>query len=263
MNHPAIAVEHVSQHFGETIAVSDVSLSVNHGEIAVIIGGSGAGKTSLLRIMVGLDKPTAGRVWVDGEDIVPLRDRELNRLRRKFGMVFQYSALLDSLTVLDNVALPLREHTALPSREIEAKVRETLNKLELPGILDRFPSELSGGMRKRVGLARALVLEPQILMYDEPTSGLDPLTARLVDDLVLRTRDDFGVASVIISHDMVQAHKVADTVHVLDKGQLVASGTPAVLSNTESSLAQRFFSASVIAATDRAAERSAATVGTL
>ncbi|MEN9578892.1 MAG: hypothetical protein RJA70_1901 [Pseudomonadota bacterium] len=246
MTAPAIAVDHVSQLFGETLALSDVSLTVDRGEVAVIIGASGAGKTSLLRIMVGLDKPTSGRVLIDGEDIVPLNERQLSRLRRKFGMVFQYSALLDSLTVLDNVGLPLREHTTLSGQEIEAKVQATLVRLELPGILDRFPSELSGGMRKRVGLARALVLEPQILMYDEPTSGLDPLTARLVDDLILKTRDDFGVASVIISHDMVQAHKIADQVHVLDQGKLVASGTPAALFEDTAGLAQRFFSASII-----------------
>ncbi len=240
-----LVVEDVVQRFDDVVALDGVNLRVKRGDVAVVIGGSGAGKTSLLRVMIGLDQPTSGKVLVEGENIVGLGERELKRVRRKFGMVFQYSALLDSLTVLDNVGLPLKEHTKLSRQEIQDKVSRLLERLELRNVLDRFPAELSGGMRKRVGLARALILEPMLVMYDEPTSGLDPLTARLVDDLILKTRDDFEVTSVVISHDMVQAQKVADRIYVLDKGRMVAEGTADELRKGDT-LARSFFSASMI-----------------
>lgn len=245
MANAPLAVENVIQRFDHVVALDHVNFKADAGDISVIIGGSGAGKTSLLRVMIGLDQPTSGSVLVEGQNIARLRERDLKAIRRKFGMVFQYSALLDSLTVLDNVGLPLKEHTDYSRQQITDKVSQTLEKLELRNILDRFPAELSGGMRKRVGLARALVLEPSIVMYDEPTSGLDPLTARLVDDLIVKTRDSFGVTSVVISHDMVQAQKVADKIYVLDRGRMVAEGTPKEL-QAEEGLARRFFAASMV-----------------
>lgn len=241
-----LVVEGVTQRFGDVLALSDISFDVPPGEIAVVIGGSGAGKTTLLRILIGLDRPTAGSVKIDGQDITRLSERALHQVRRKFGMVFQSAALLDSLNVLENVALPLREHTRLNEREVKERVRATLDALELGAIEGRLPSQLSGGMRKRVGIARALMLNPDILLYDEPTSGLDPLTARIVDQLIEKTRDRFGVTSVVISHDMAETQLIADRVLLLHQGRLHDQGTARALRAKQDSLAGRFFEASLI-----------------
>jgi phospholipid/cholesterol/gamma-HCH transport system ATP-binding protein len=243
-----IVVENLCKRFGDYTALADISMTIRRGQIAVIIGGSGAGKTTLLKILIGLDKPTSGAIFVDGIDIAPMRERDMNKVRRKFGMVFQYSALLDSMNVLDNLAFPLPEHTKMREKEIREKVREKLEVLKLPGIERRFPSQLSGGMKKRVGLARALMLEPSAIMYDEPTSGLDPLSARLVDDLILETRDRFGVTSIVISHDMAVALRIADQIHLLAKGRIETSCTPEEVVRGSSELAQEFFDSSGIAA---------------
>jgi phospholipid/cholesterol/gamma-HCH transport system ATP-binding protein len=251
-----IVVESLRKEFDQYVALSDINLTVRRGHIAVVIGGSGAGKTTLLKILIGLDKPTAGAVFVDGVDIAPLGDSEMNRVRKKFGMVFQYSALLDSLSVFDNMAFPLREHTKLKPKEIKSRVLEKLRILGLEGTENKFPSELSGGMRKRVGLGRALMLEPEILMYDEPTSGLDPLSSRLVDDLIAETRDRFGVTSIVISHDMAGALRIADHIYVLSQGRLVADGTPDELVHGTSELVHQFFQASGISAEHVLAEES-------
>jgi phospholipid/cholesterol/gamma-HCH transport system ATP-binding protein len=251
-----IVVENLRKEFDQYVALADVNLTVRRGHIAVVIGGSGAGKTTLIKILIGLDKPTSGAIYVDGRDIAPLGDSEMNRVRRKFGMVFQYSALLDSLSVFDNVAFPLREHTKLKAKEIKSRVLEKLRVLGLEGTENKFPSELSGGMRKRVGLARALMLEPEILMYDEPTSGLDPLSSRLVDDLIAETRDRFGVTSIVISHDMAGALRIADRIYVLSQGRLVADGSPEELVHGSSELVHQFFQASGISAEHVLAEDS-------
>lgn len=241
-----IIVEGVSKRFGDFLALDDINLCIRRGHIAVVIGGSGAGKSTLMKVLIGLDKPTSGHITIDGQDITALRETEMNRVRQKFGMVFQYSALLDSMTVMDNVAFPLREHTRMRPREIREAVLEKLRILKLEGTEDKFPSELSGGMRKRVGLARALMLKPEILMYDEPTSGLDPLSSRLVDDLIVETRDRFGVTSIVISHDMTGALQIADTIYMLDDGRLVTHGSPAELLRGDADLARRFLEASGI-----------------
>jgi phospholipid/cholesterol/gamma-HCH transport system ATP-binding protein len=239
----AISFEHVEMRFSGFTALGDISFGVRRGEIAVIIGGSGAGKTTLLRIMVGLLRPTTGAVKIDGEDIARMNERELQRVRAKFGMVFQYSALLDSLTVLENVALPLKEHERLSARACKERSLAMLDSLELTGVEDHYPSQLSGGMRKRVALARALIRHPSIVVYDEPASGLDPLTARRVDDLILSTRERFRVTSVVISHDMVEAMKLADHLLVLDKGRLLEDGPPSELRDRPGGLAARYFAA--------------------
>jgi len=239
-----LMVRGLTQRFDDFVALDQVSLDVAPGRIVVILGGSGAGKTTLLRLLIGLDRPSEGSVVVDGVDIARLPERELTRIRRKFGMVFQYSALLDSLDVLDNVAFPLREHTRLGEGEIRQKVTAQLAELGLEGIEHRFPSQLSGGMRKRVALARALMLEPSILVYDEPTSGLDPLTSRRVDDLIRATRDRYGVTSVVISHDMASALDIADHVYLLSRGRIVGGGTPAELAAGKEELASQFLAAS-------------------
>jgi phospholipid/cholesterol/gamma-HCH transport system ATP-binding protein len=241
-----LLVEHVAKTFGVTAALADINLKVDRSQIVVIIGGSGAGKTTLLKILIGLDRPTSGRVWFNGTDMVTMGEIALNRIRRKFGMVFQYSALLDSMTVLENVAFPLREHTNLPGGEIRRRVLEKLKLLNLAGVEKLMPSQLSGGMKKRVGLARALMLEPEVLLYDEPTSGLDPLSSRLVDELISQTRDRFGVTSIVISHDMAGALRIADKIVLMSEGRIAAIGTPEQLVSSGPGLAQEFFLASGI-----------------
>jgi phospholipid/cholesterol/gamma-HCH transport system ATP-binding protein len=244
MAEPQILVEELEKRFGETQVLKSVNMRVERSEVAVIIGGSGAGKTTLLRVLIGLERPTSGRVVVAGVDIAALSERQLNAARRKFGMVFQYSALLDSMNVLDNVAFPLREHTKLKEREIKERVLDKLKAVGLEGTSERFPSQLSGGMRKRVGLARALMLEPEVLMYDEPTSGLDPITTRTVDEMILETRDRFGVTSVVISHDMAGALQIADRIFVLSKGMVAASGTPRELVEGDNEIVRQFIDSS-------------------
>ncbi|HEV8551283.1 MAG TPA: ABC transporter ATP-binding protein [Polyangiaceae bacterium] len=250
-----IVVERLGKRFGSFEALSDVDMRIHKGEIAVIIGGSGAGKTTLLKILIGLDRPTSGRIEVNGENIVGLSERELNRVRQRFGMVFQYSALLDSMNVLENVAFPLREHTKLGEQEIRAKVAEKLGVLGLSGTETKFPSELSGGMRKRVGLARALMLEPEAVLYDEPTSGLDPITSRKVDDLIVETRDRFGVTSIVISHDMAGALRIADQIVLLAQGRVVAAGPPRELVDRGAELLREFIESSGIEADRLLGER--------
>lgn len=237
----------VDRRFGDFWALRDINLSIDPGSVSVIIGGSGAGKTTLLRLLIGLDKPTRGSILLDGKDIAQLSERSLNDLRREMGMVFQYSALLDSMTVFENVAFPLREHKrGMREKEIKKRVLDKLAALGLAGAEGKLPGELSGGMRKRTALARALMLEPKAIFYDEPTSGLDPLSARLVDRLIVDTRDRFGVTSVVISHDMAGALQIADRIHLLSQGQVVASGSPGELSRGTHPLARAFFEASGI-----------------
>ncbi len=218
-----------------------MSFAAQHGETTVIIGGSGAGKTTLLRMIVALEKPTSGQILIDGNDIVPMSASELNRIRTKFGMVYQYAALLDSSNVFDNVAFPLLEHTKLSKAEIRDKVLTQLKTLGLDdGVDKKFPAELSGGMRKRVGLARALMLEPKILVYDEPTSGLDPLTSRMVDDLIDETRERFKVTSIVISHDIASCFRIAHQAILLIRGKVVACGRPDELAQGENEEAREF-----------------------
>lgn len=241
-------VDDVKKSFGATKVLHGITMHLKRKETAVIIGGSGAGKTTLLRLLIGLERPTTGHIWVDSEDMGALDDYEMNRMRQKFGMVFQYAALLDSLTVFDNVAFPLREHRKLMSRAaIRDKVVSMLNLLGLENKEERMPSELSGGQRKRVGLARALMLEPEILIYDEPTSGLDPLTSRMVDDLIEETRDRFGVTSVVISHDMASTFRIAHQAFLVVNGRVVAHGKPDELAYGDNEQARSFIAASGIA----------------
>lgn len=243
-----IFVDDVKKSFGSTVVLRGITMKLIRNETAVVIGGSGAGKTTLLRILIGLERPSSGHIWVDGQDMAAMKEYELNTFRQRFGMVFQYAALLDSLTVLENVAFPLREHRKkMSNREIREKVVKMLNDLGLENKENRVPSELSGGQRKRVGLARALMLEPEILIYDEPTSGLDPLTSRMVDDLIEETRDKFGVTSVVISHDMTSTFRIAHQAFLLINGQVAASGTPDDLNNGKSEIARSFIAASGIA----------------
>lgn len=243
-----VVLRDVRKSFGDQEILKGVDLIARRRETTVIIGGSGAGKTTLLRLIVALERATSGHIFIDGEDITTLSERELNRIRKKFGMVYQYAALLDSISVFDNVAFPLVEHTKLAKKEIRDRV---MNKLEILGldpnvVAPKFPSELSGGMRKRVGLARALMLEPPILVYDEPTSGLDPLTSRLVDDLIEEMRQRFGVTSIVISHDIASCFRIAHQAVLLIKGRVEASGPPDELLDGGSDLAREFIRNSAV-----------------
>ncbi|HVH45849.1 MAG TPA: ATP-binding cassette domain-containing protein [Labilithrix sp.] len=243
-----VVLRDVRKSFGEQEILKGVDLVARRRETTVIIGGSGAGKTTLLRLIVSLERATSGHVFIDGEDVTRLPERELNRVRKKFGMVYQYAALLDSISVLDNVAFPLVEHTKLSRKEINERVMEKLEILGLDPkvVAPKFPSELSGGMRKRVGLARALMLEPPILVYDEPTSGLDPLTSRLVDDLIEEMRQRFGVTSVVISHDIASCFRIAHQAVLLIKGRVEASGPPDELLEGDSEVAREFIRNSAV-----------------
>jgi phospholipid/cholesterol/gamma-HCH transport system ATP-binding protein len=237
-----VVLREVKKQFDDQEVLRGVTLTARRKETTVIIGGSGAGKTTLLRLIVALERATSGQIWVDGEDVTNLPERALNGVRKKFGMVYQYAALLDSINVFDNIAFPLVEHTKMSSKEIRERV---MGKLEILGldpkvVATKFPSELSGGMRKRVGLARALMLEPPILVYDEPTSGLDPLTSRLVDDLIEEMRQRFGVTSIVISHDIASCFRIAHQAILLIKGRVEAAGPPDALLDGDSDVAREF-----------------------
>lgn len=231
----------VRKSYDEVEILRGVSMLARRGETTVIIGGSGAGKTTLLRLIVALEPPTTGSIVVDGEEIVGLSEHELNRVRQKFGMVYQYAALLDSVNVMDNVSFPLVEHTKLPKSEIHDRVIERLQSLGLDAsVAKKFSSELSGGMRKRVGIARALMLEPSIMIYDEPASGLDPPTSRMVDDLIEEVRERFGVTSIVSSHDITSCFRIAHQAILMMHGQIVARGSPDDLASGENEVARDF-----------------------
>ena len=200
-----------------------VTFDIYRGLTNVVVGASGSGKTVLLRQLIRLERPDSGRIEVDGLDIVPLNEVQLNEVRKKFGMVFQMSALFDSMDVYDNVAFPLREHAKLSRRQIKEEVEAALEALGVLHAIHKLPSELSGGMRKRVAVARALVMKPEILIYDEPTTGLDPITSRTVDDLIESTRARFHVTSIVISHDMESVFSMGHHVNLLYKGHMELS----------------------------------------
>lgn len=217
-----------------------VDLNIPKGKITVILGPSGEGKTVLLKLMIGLLRPEKGRVLVGGIDLRTLEGRPLNEFRKKFGMLFQSGALFDSMTVRENVAFPLREHTRLTSQEIEKKVREKLSLVGLEEAIDKIPAELSGGMRKRVGLARAIALEPSIILYDEPTTGLDPLMTDTINHLIVDTQKKLGITSVIISHDIESTFEVADFVAMLHEGRIIGHGSPSLFKNLTHPFIRKF-----------------------
>jgi phospholipid/cholesterol/gamma-HCH transport system ATP-binding protein len=227
---PAVELEHVSKSFGSKVVLNDVSLRVDRGSIMVMLGPSGTGKSVLLRCLVGLLKPDQGAVKVFGEDVAALdesrrADREaLFRVRRRFGMLFQDGALFDDMNVAENVAFPMRLHTRLGEEEMRARVMDKLARVGLPGTEDKFPSELSGGMRKRVAFARAIALEPDIVLCDEPSSGLDPVMSATLDELILEMHRTLGLTFIVISHDTAEARKIADTIGMLANGRLVTYG---------------------------------------
>lgn len=225
-----------------------LDLDVERGKVNVVIGGSGQGKSVLVKHIIGLLRPSAGKVWVDGIDVHALDSAEIARFRKKFGMVFQMAALFDSLTVEENVAFPLVEHTRRSKAEIREIVRARLESLGLGGAEKKFPGELSGGMRKRVGVARALVLEPEIILYDEPTTGLDPLATENVDRMILEVAERFRVTSVVISHDMASVFRIADRIAMVHEGRIAFAGTVDEIRGTENEFVRRFVTTSGVAA---------------
>ena len=243
-----VRVRGLDKRFGDNIVLSGVDLDIERGKVNVIIGASGAGKSVLIKHFMVLLRPDRGRVLVDGVDVFGLDARALASFRRRFGLVFQFAALFDSLNVFDNCAFPLREHTKKSRGEIKDIVDDRLAALGLAGTQAKFPAELSGGMRKRVGLARALVLEPAILMFDEPTTGLDPLATRNVDEMILSTMERYKVTSVVISHDMASVFRIADRIALLHQRHIQAVGTVDEIRSSADPYLREFITTSGVAA---------------
>ncbi len=220
-----IKIKNVSKYFGAKTALKNINLEIGTGETLAIIGGSGSGKSTLLRLMIGLIKPSEGEIWIGDDEISHMDEKEITRVRLKMGMVFQYSALFDSMTVGDNVAFGLVEHTDLDKAKIREIVREKLKQVGLEGVEERMPNELSGGMKKRVSLARAIAFGPEIIFYDEPSSGLDPITTNRIDELIISTQKALNVTSIVVTHDMVSACKIADRIAMVYNGDLIAVDT--------------------------------------
>jgi phospholipid/cholesterol/gamma-HCH transport system ATP-binding protein len=237
-----IQLKDIHKSFGDHVVLKGLNLEIPKGKVTVILGSSGCGKSILMKHMIGLIKPDRGHVVVDNVDLHQLSETELNSFRRKFGMLFQSAALFDSMTVEDNVAFPLREHLSLSSEAIRRRVKDCLGLVGLKDVEGKMPSELSGGMRKRVGLARAIALEPEIILYDEPTTGLDPLMTDTINRLIIHTQEKLSVTSVVISHDIESTFAVADKVAMLYEGGIVAEGTPEDLRRSSHPFVQQFLS---------------------
>ena len=220
-----IKIKNICKEFNGKPALKNINMEIKDGETLAIIGGSGSGKSTLLRLMIGLIRPTSGELWIGDQEISHLSDSELDKVRLRMGMVFQYSALFDSMTVGDNVAFGLREHTKLSEKEISKIVAEKLELVGLPGMENYMPGELSGGMKKRVSLARAIAFEPEIIFYDEPSSGLDPITTVKIDELIVSTQKQLNVTSIVVTHDMVSACHIADRIAMIYEGELIAIDT--------------------------------------
>ena len=221
-----IKVVGVDKSFGDNKVLRGTNLSVRRGETTVIIGRSGCGKSVLLKHMIGLLKPDKGKVFVNGTEVTALGHRGLFELRQKFGMLFQSAALFDSLTVWENVGLGLIEHSDLGMEEIRSRASEKLALVGLKGVEDVKPAELSGGMKKRVGLARAIAMDPEIILYDEPTTGLDPIMADVINELICNLKNTLNITSVVVTHDMTSAYKIGDRIAMLYEGQIIYEGTP-------------------------------------
>jgi len=239
MAEPIIELRDVSFHVPGRRILDGVNLRVESGEICCVMGGSGSGKTTLLRIIVGLVRPTSGEVLIEGRDITGLSEQELNQVRKRIGFVFQYSALFDSLTVWENVEFGLLRDRR-PRQEIDRIVQEKLEAVGLRGIDSLYPAQLSGGMRKRVGMARALAMEPPIVLYDEPTSGLDPVTVALTDTLIMKLRDRFQNTAIVVSHHLPSIFKIADRVAMLYDGGIRIFGTPEEVRQSSDPVVRQF-----------------------
>lgn len=239
-----VSIRDLVKSYGSSRILHGVSFDLLRGKTNVIIGPSGSGKSVMMRQLIRLEEPDSGAIVFEGQDIAKVQGRALSSLRRRFGMVFQHSALFDFMTVFENVAFPLREHTRLSRAEIRDRVDERLESLGILEAAHKMPAELSGGMQRRVAVARALILETELVVYDEPTTGLDPLTTQTVDELILEAAEKFGVTSVVISHDMASVFRIADQITVLNFGHLEASAPPEGLMDEVSDAVREFIMAS-------------------
>jgi phospholipid/cholesterol/gamma-HCH transport system ATP-binding protein len=236
-----IEVRNLAKRFGTHQILEGVNFRIDKGESVVIIGRSGGGKSVLLKHLIALLKPDAGQVLIEGQNIVPLNERQLLPVRHKFGMLFQGAALFDSMTVAENIAFAFRhERNTLPEDEMARKVATVLEMVDLPGTQNKSPSELSGGMRKRVGLARAIVYEPEIVLYDEPTTGLDPIASDSIDKLILRARDRLHVTTVVVTHDMRSARRLGQRIMMLHDKRIYFTGTPDEIFHSEDPVVRQF-----------------------
>lgn len=236
---PAVVFDRVSKSFGAKRVLNDVSWSIPAGEAVCILGRSGTGKSVTLKLIIALLKPDEGKIWIDQEEITKMAPAGLSRVRRKMGFLFQDAALFDSLTLYENLALPLERLTHKPQEEIDLAVNRVLSEVGLAGDKTKMPSELSGGMRKRAGLARALVLEPRILLADEPSSGLDRITASEIDELLLSQKTEHKTTLIVVTHDVHGARRIADRVLVLDRGDLIAHGPVPEIEHSENEIARK------------------------
>ncbi len=241
-----VRMRDVHKSYGDHHVIKGISLDIYRGKTNLVIGPSGSGKTVLMRQLIRLEKPDSGELLVNGVDFATLEGLDLAAMRRTFGMVFQMSALFDSMTVFDNVAFPLREHTDLSRKEVRDRVMDRLSGLGVAAAAQKLPAQLSGGMQKRVAVARAMILESEILIYDEPTTGLDPITTEMVDDLITEAEEMFGVTSIVISHDMASVVRIADHLSFLHEGQITATGTVEELLHSEHPATAEFIRASRI-----------------
>ncbi len=239
---PLIELKNVSKSFGWLNVLAGVSLSIEAGESLVIIGASGTGKSVLLKHIVGLLKPDSGEIWFDGNRIDTLSERPLMEIRQRIGFLFQMGALFDSLNVADNIAFPLREHTRKTEAEIKQIVADKLRRVGLSGIELKLPTELSGGMKKRVALARAIALDPEVILYDEPTTGLDPVRSDVINQLIIKLGRELKVTSITVTHDMQSAFKVGDRIVMLHEGKIIAQGTPQEIQASDNPIVRQFIS---------------------
>jgi phospholipid/cholesterol/gamma-HCH transport system ATP-binding protein len=237
-----LTIEHLRKHFGELLILDDVTLDVNEGDIVCVIGQSGHGKSVILKHIMGLMIPDGGRILYEGEEYSSptKKPSEFQKIRRKLGMLFQGAALFDSKSVGENIAFPLREHTSMSDAEIRDIIAEGLEMVGLKGIEEKMPSELSGGMRSRVGLARAIAMKPEIMLYDEPTSALDPIMSDKINDLILDLRAKLGMTSIVVTHDMSSAYKIADHIAMIFQGRIIFNGTPGEIRASRDPYVQQF-----------------------
>jgi phospholipid/cholesterol/gamma-HCH transport system ATP-binding protein len=235
-----IVIEGVSKSFGSKKVLTETDLLINKGETLVIFGRSGEGKSVLLKHIVRLLDPDVGRIWIEGEEISAMEISHLMEVRKKFGFLFQGAALFDSMNICKNVGMMLEEHSGWPMEKIEARACECLAQVGLVDSDQKLPSELSGGMKKRAGLARAIVMEPEYILYDEPTTGLDPISGDAINDLIIKLQKELGVTSVVVTHDMASAFKVADRMAMLSRGKIVFSGTVDEVRNTDHPMVRQF-----------------------
>ena len=237
---PMVWLDGITKRFGSRTVLDQLELRVPREKVTVVLGGSGHGKSTILKLIVGFIRPESSRILVEGQDVLTLAPAERLEVQKQIGMSFQYSALFDSMSVFENCAFPLREHTRLREAEIRDRVEAMLERLGLAGTGDKMPSDLSGGMKKRVGVARAIMLQPKIMLFDEPESGLDPITTTSIGELIMEMRDAFGITCLVISHHLENTMLIADRVCMLYKGQIIAQGAPQEIRSNPNPILQQF-----------------------